>query len=105
MGIQTKWPMPKSRTYPSLACRTVMIVAARSPVPSTTHASTLGRKKMDDRLINGSPAIHGHQTMGILKMFLTKSTKGFMVGGCPERTLLGNFRYYSKCLAKIFQSV
>ena len=34
---------------------------------------------MDDRLINGSPAIHGHQTMGILKMFLRKSTKGFMV--------------------------
>jgi hypothetical protein len=56
-----------------------MIVAARSPVPSTTHASILGRKKMDDRLTNGSPAIHGHQTMGILKMFLRKSTKGFMV--------------------------
>ena len=48
-----------------------MIVAARSPVPSTPHASVLGRKKMDDRLISGRPPIHGHQTMGILKMFLT----------------------------------
>ena len=56
-----------------------MIVAARRPVPSTTPASVLGRKKMDERLINGSPAIHGHQTMGVLNMFLTKSIKGFIV--------------------------
>jgi hypothetical protein len=56
-----------------------MIVAARSPVPSTTHASVLGRKKTDDRLSNGSPAIHGHQTTGILKMFLTKANNGFVV--------------------------
>jgi len=55
-----------------------MIVAARSPVPSTTHGSTLGRKKIEDRLIIGSPAIHGHQIMGILKLFLRKSTRGFM---------------------------
>ena len=34
---------------------------------------------MDDRLINGSPAIHGHQTMGVLNMFLMKSNKGLMV--------------------------
>jgi hypothetical protein len=58
-----------------------MIVAARSPVPSTTHASTLGRKKMEDRLIIGSPAIHGHQIMGVLNMFLRKSTRGFMTWG------------------------
>lgn len=58
-----------------------MTVAARSPAPSTTHASTLGRKKIEDRLIIGSPAIHGHQIMGILNMFLRKSTKGFITWG------------------------
>jgi len=58
-----------------------MIVAARRPVPSTTHASTLGRKKIEDRFIMGSPAIHGHQIMGVLNMFLRKSTRAFMTWG------------------------
>ena len=81
MGIQTKWPTPTSRTYPNLACRTVMIVAARSPVPSTTEASIRGRKKMDARLIDGSPAIHGHQPQGTLNIFLIKSNKAFKLEG------------------------
>jgi hypothetical protein len=61
-----------------------MIVAARRPVPSTTHASVLGRKKMEDRLINGRPAIQGHEAIGILKMFLRKSTKAFIIRCCGD---------------------
>jgi hypothetical protein len=47
-----------------------MIVATRSPVPSTTHASILGRKKMDDRLINAVILpLAIIQTMGIAECF------------------------------------
>jgi hypothetical protein len=39
---------------------------------------------MEDRLINGRPAIQGHQAIGILKMFLRKSTKAFIIRCCGD---------------------